>query len=238
MKTIAFVIFLAVAVLLLPLFFKTPAPAGESRSDDQLPWAVVVTDDGNSRALGLSLGQSPLNEAIRVFGVAPTIAILGRREEAGSLEAFFDGVRLGPLTGKIVVSLELTRETLDVMRSRAVKSDYMESATLRSTLDPADREQAMRLPVRAIVFVPSARLDDEVITARFGLPGERLTTADGVRHYLYAERGLAIALDEAGKAMLQYVSPRQFALLREPLIRPTLPATAGASTGANSGKHD
>ncbi len=238
MKTIALIIALGLAVLLMPLLFKT-GNVDKSPPAEMLPWNISLTATGDSRAFGLTLGQSPLSEAVKAFGDAPQLAIIGQRNESGSLEAFFDMVRLGSLTGKVVVTLDADASRLEAMHKRAVKTDYMESATRRTTLHADDRELAQQLPIKAIVFVPSARLEEAIVIDRFGPGPERITTSEGVQHYLYAERGLDIAINGSGKSILQYVSPKQFTLLREPLLKQAAaPATAGASTSASPEKRD
>jgi hypothetical protein len=39
-------------------------------------------------------------------------------------------------------------------------------------------------------------------------------------HLLYPEKGLDVVVDSDGKELLQYVAPRNFAELREPLHKP------------------
>jgi hypothetical protein len=47
-----------------------------------------------------------------------------------------------------------------------------------------------------------------------------------VEHFLYPAKGLDLILDRKGKEVLQYVAPRDFARLREPLTaRHAGPAT-------------
>jgi hypothetical protein len=59
-------------------------------------------------------------------------------------------------------------------------------------------------------------LNEEVVQTRFGVPSQ-LIQSDGVKHYLYPDKGLHIALHERSKEVLQYVSPEQFSELVQPL---------------------
>ena len=52
---------------------------------------------------------------------------------------------------------------------------------------------------------------------RFGEPGERLVVSEKRVHLLYPDKGLDVVVDGNGKELLQYVAPRDFAELREPL---------------------
>ena len=60
-------------------------------------------------------------------------------------------------------------------------------------------------------------LDEATLIERFGTPGERLPVSSERVHLLYADKGLDIVVDAQGKELLQYVPPRDFARLREPL---------------------
>ncbi|MBK6638359.1 MAG: hypothetical protein IPH08_12115 [Rhodocyclaceae bacterium] len=217
MKTAAIVVLAILAALAFPFLLPTTPSAPASESAELLPWHITRTETGATRVFGLTLGQSTLSDAQVKFFIPPEIAIVGLRNEAGSLEAFFDGVRLNALTGKLVMTVRVPDEVLKAMRQRATKTDHMDSAMLRSTLSADDLTQAKQMPIRAIVFVPAARLDEPIVHDRFGPPAERITTEGDVQHLLYPALGLDIAINAKGRAQLQYVAPDDFEMLRAPL---------------------
>ena len=216
MKT-ALAILAASTILVLLLTLAAPAPDKTVPAAADLPWQIEVQTDGTSRVFGLTLGRSTLSDARARFGPEPQVAIVTAPGEAGSLEAYFEVVSLGFLTGKMIVTLEVAPDTVDRMRGRATKTEHMESATRKATLATADRELAARVPIRAIAFIPSAQIEEATILARFGQPAERLRDGEHVEHFLYPAKGLDVILDRKGKEVLQYVAPRDFARLREPL---------------------
>jgi hypothetical protein len=61
-----------------------------------------------------------------------------------------------------------------------------------------------------------------MITQRFGQPAERIKAGTTFEHLLYPDRGLDIRLDTEGKEVLQYVAPRDFTRIREPLLKANL----------------
>ena len=212
---------LGITAALFVLLLALSRFGGEStRPAPGLPWDVAVAADCSTRVFGLVPGRSRVQDAIDAFGAAPQIAIVGRREDAGSLEAFFDGVDFGGIAGRIVVTAQAAPDALAAMRARAIKVDYMESATLRATLAEADLAAARAAPIRAIAFAPGAKLDEAIVTTRFGMPDRRLTDTAGATHFLYPARGLDIAIAGNGKALLQYVAPADFARLTAPLDGP------------------
>jgi len=84
------------------------------------------------------------------------------------------------------------------------------AGTHRLLLDEGDLPTARRAAVRAITFMPTFDLDEEITRARFGLPAEVLPVSAQEQHLLYPETGLDIVLNADGKDVLQYLSPEDF----------------------------
>jgi hypothetical protein len=212
---------LAAVVVLLALSLLLPVPRGEGGDKPVLglPWQVEIQPDGSTRVFGLIIGNSSLSDARDRFGKDGEIAIVAAPGETGSLEIYYPDVTLGAVTGKMIVTAELAKDMVEAMRQRAKKAEYMQSNTKKARLDDADLPAAYAAPIRALAFVPSVNLDEQMLLLRFGPPSERIPAEENVEHFLYPERGLDIILDSKGKELLQYVAPRDFAQLREPLIR-------------------
>ena len=186
-----------------------------------LPWQIDVLPGGASRVMGLTLATGPqastLADVRRIFGAEVPIAVIAAPGEDGSLEAFVDPAQLGFVSGKLVVTARLDAATLKGLRERALKSDFMESATRRYTLAPADEALAMQAPISSLSFIPQARLDEGTIVARFGAPARRVKSNGHLEHFLYPAQGLDVILDSEGKELLQYVAPAAFDRLSAPL---------------------
>jgi hypothetical protein len=202
---------------------RPPAPIIEG-----LPWQIEILPDGGSRVFGLELGRGTLDDARVRFGEDMKIGVVAARGEDGALEAYFDNVTAGVITGKMVLAASIDKSTLAGLRERGVRRKYMNDTTYRYILDPDDLPLALRAPIATITFIPAASIDAQTVLKRFGPPQERLRTDDEVEHFLYPDKGLALTLDGAGKDILQYVAPRDFARLREPLH------TGGMRTAPNS----
>ena len=186
-----------------------------------LPWQIEVLPGGASRVMGLTLSNGPdastLADVRRLFGAEVPIAVIAAPGEDGSLEAFVDPAQLGFVSGKLVVTARLDADTLKGLRERAVKSDFMESATRKYTLSLADEALALKAPISSLSFIPQARLDADAILARFGQPAKRVQSNGHLEHFLYPDKGLDVILDTEGKELLQYVAPEAFAQLSAPL---------------------
>ena len=216
MKLIVATLSLIVAAIVLPLLF-VPAPDELARQQARLPWNVEALPDGNSRVLGLTLNRTTLAEAKAAYGPDMEVAIVAEPDETGTLEAYVASARLGFVTGKLVMILAADNDQIEGMRRRAVKTEYMQSTTRRSSLHAADLQAAMQLMVTAINFVPSVNLDEATVIERFGPPDSRVAVNSQQTHLLYPDKGLDIVLDSEGKEVLQYVAPRDFERLRAPL---------------------
>jgi len=198
-----------------------PGASGVAPGAIGLPWQIEVRPDGSSRVMGLTLSAtsdaSTLSDVRQHFGAEVQVAIIAAPGEPGSLEAFVDPAQAGFVSGKLVVTARIEPAVLQGMRERAVKSDFMESATRKYTLAPDDLSQALKAPVAALSFIPQARLDADAIVARFGTPTRRVQSNGHLEHFLYPSKGLDVILDSEGKELLQYVAPAEFERLSAPL---------------------
>jgi hypothetical protein len=218
LKSIFLFVAIVVAVLAAPILFVTDNGDGIPQNETGLPWQIDILPDGFSRVIGLTPGVSMLENAEVKLGAEAQVAMIVAPGESGSLEAYFDTVKLGFVSGKLILTLETTLEGREGMLKRAVKAEYMESTTRRVMLADSDIRSLKAAKISAISFIPSAQLDEVVVLQRFGVPGERIKSSEHTEHFLYPEKGLDLRLDSKGKELLQYVAPRDFSRLRDPLL--------------------
>lgn len=211
---IAFVLVALVVPFLLPNNARQQGVDPESN----LPWQITLDGHGGSQVFGLQPGVSTLAEVKQHLGSEVEVAIIAEPNEAGTLEAYYAQVPLGFVLARVIVTVEASREGILAMRERALKAKHMESTTRKITLHPDDLAAADRLPIRAISVIPTVNLDEATVVQRFGPPEERVVASEKRVHLLYPQRGLDILVDGDGKELLQYVAPRDFSRLREPLL--------------------
>jgi hypothetical protein len=221
---------LVAVVLLLALslawpWLSRPADAGALASAERgLPWQVRADGAGGSEVFGLSLGRATLADVQARWGHDLVVALIAAPGQAPALEAYVEGFQAGYVTGKLVLAVEADPAWLARARGRSTKSEVGEGAVRRSGLTPDDLADAMRLPLAGMGLLPSARLDEAVVTLRFGAAAERLVGPTGELHLLYPVLGVAVALPPAegegarARSLIQYVAPRDFERrLRQPL---------------------
>lgn len=192
-----------------------------------LPWQVAVDQQGQHRVFDITLGHSTLAEVRARHGDHLQLGLLAEPGETGALEAYYTSFKAGFLTGRLILSLDAAAGEISAMRERAVERQRLNSGAQRYTLAPVDVEQADQRTVRALTFLPTVPLDENLVRARFGPPGQRRVADNGQIHLLYPERGLDLVLDPAGPAVLQYVAPEDFTALLQGL--PAVPAATGGS---------
>lgn len=209
----------ALVLLALVVPFLIPGVAKKEGVDpnSNLPWQIQLDGQGGSTVFGLRPGVSTLGDVRQKLGGEIEVAIIAEPNEAGALEGYYAQVSLGFVMARVIVTLEAGENEVLAMRDRALKAKHMESTTRRITLHPDDLAAAERLPIRAISVIPTVNLDEATVIQRFGQPGERVVVSEKRVHLLYPDKGLDVVVDGEGKELLQYVAPRQFSLLREPL---------------------
>lgn len=225
MKFALSVIAFILAALVVPFFWSGAGQKAGMDPNSNLPWQIEVDGRGGSSVFGLQIGASTLADARQRFGGDVEVAIIAKPDEVGALEAYFGQVALGFVLARVIVTVDADSASITAMRARAIKADHMESTTRKIKPHPDDLALAERLPIRAISVIPTVNLDEEAVTQRFGRPGERLALSDKRTHLLYPDKGLDVVIDADGKELFQYVAPRHFAQLREPLLaeqKPTL----------------
>lgn len=217
MKFAAAIIALIFFALAIPFFIPGSGRQEGVDPNANLPWQIEVDGQGESTVFGLKPGISTLGEVRRKFGGEMELAIIAQPDEVGTLEGYYSQLALGFVLAKVIVTVDAKKEAISEMRERALRAKHMESTTRKITLHPDDLVAVELWPVKAISVVPTVNLDEATVIQRFGPPAERLVVSETRVHLLYPQQGLDIMVDSDGKELLQYVAPRHFSLLSEPL---------------------
>lgn len=212
------------AVLALTLVFLTLAlllPG--SRTPDanpRLPWRIERETNGSTRVFDLTLEQSTLEDARRILQRDPTLSLFEDPDGRLSLEAWFDRVFLSGLKGDFVLGLSANPSLLESLRASGQRSSKLGDGTRKIELADADLSRALTLPIDLITYIPAANLEPDLIQSRFGEPQRKITERTGAVHWLYPNLGLDLTWNESAKEVLQYVHPRNFSALLDPLLNP------------------
>ena len=223
----AIVIVLALVMVLVGIGMILPS--GETvRKVRALPWEIETLPDGGSRVFTLTLGESTLANAEQTLGDEAEIQLFVREGGELSLEGFFPEVWLSGLKAQMVLNLDVEQETLRGLYEAGIRISKSSSGSSQVRLGGEEGAMARMAPIDVITYIPKASLEEKQLTGLFGEPREKLAAdKNGTIHLLYPAKGLDIALDEKGKAVMQYVAPRDF----ERLITPLYAAPADSEEG-------
>lgn len=182
-----------------------------------MPWQIETHPDGTSTVFGITLESTSVDELRNTLGVDHELAIISDRQDNSGLEVYYGYFSTGPITGKLIARVEADTETLWAMQERAAKAEYLDTGSRKFFLNAEDLERVRPWPVISLSLVPSANLDAELVQGVFGPAAERIHSQEGTEHFLYPDKGLEVIVNDKGKEVLQYVAPRSFGQLLEPL---------------------
>lgn len=201
-------------VILVGSFFMQ----GEPIEKNDLPWHIEHPTAETVRIFGLTLGMSTANEAELRFREAAKSSLF--KSASGKLvaEMFFEQITLAGLKSRIVIIIDVSDVELRGMYERGLRISGTGSGK-KITLAPDDEARLRSLPISGLTYMPSVRLDEMTISRRFGQPALRIKERrSGAVHWLYPQQGLDITLGNEEKPVLQYVPPRDFGKLLQPLL--------------------
>ena len=209
----------------LPLWRMATVGGGGSATEPVstgLPWQVNLlqgADAGRTEVFGLVPGLDTLANAEALLQDRLQVALVARLGEVGVLEALVDPYVAGFVAGRLVLAFDADASQLARWRDQAVGSQPMDGGVRRFTLRAADHDEARRVRLVGLSFIPGVRLSEADVRQRFGEPAELLAQAGGGQALLYPDRGLVVTVAEGQRGVLQYVAPADFVpRLRAPLV--------------------
>jgi len=193
-------------------------PESSTSTPDTLPWKIAHPTPETSTIFGVTLGQTTLGETEQRFKEMTDVSLFKTTEGKMLVEAYFDEINFNGLKAKFVLTIAVPPEEINSMYKRGLRMNSTPSGK-RITLTPDDLILVRKAPVSSITYLPNVKLEDAIFTKRFGVPTERIREKkSGAEHWLYPQHGVDITLGGGEKPLLQYVSPKDFELLRAPLL--------------------
>jgi hypothetical protein len=215
-----FSLLIFLTIVIIAMLSLKPDSERSTENVKGLPWQIEVLPEGRSKVFGVTLGQSTLGDAREQLGEDMTLAIIvASGQDIGALEMFYSRYKAGVFSGKLVLAADLAPEAVTQLMERAIKSGYMDSGARKFTLHPEDLPVAFQAPLATMTFIPAVNIDEASAIKRFGPASEIIRASEQAAHLLYPDKGLDLIINENGKEVLQYVAPRDFERLREPLLQ-------------------
>ncbi len=207
-----------VGILSVSIFIGSFFMPGKPLEKTDFPWHIEHPTADTTRIFGLTLGLATTNEAEQRFREEAKPSLF--KSPSGKLvaEMFFEQVTLAGLKSKIVISIAVPDAELQGMYERGLRMSGTGSGK-KITLAPDDVARVRALPISGLTYMPSVRLEEGIISKRFGQPAQRIKEKkSGAVHWLYPQHGLDITLGNNEKPVLQYVPPKDFDKLLQPLF--------------------
>lgn len=190
---------------------------GPAVDDQTYPWQIKMTPAGNSQVFGIELNKTPLGHAARTIKKRFDVGLFEDKKGTLSLEAYFNELTRGGLSGKVIVLLEADEQLLRKFKNNSLKGKRQESGGVKYLLTKNDMKLSEQLVITSLSYIPYVNLDKAMIEKRFGVADKVIISSDGLKHYVYEKKGLDIIYNEDGKEILQYVSPKNISQLLVPL---------------------
>ena len=207
-----------VGILSVLIFVGSFLMPGKPIEKTDLPWRIEHPATDTVRVFGLTLGQATTNEAEQRFQEEAKSSLFKSPDGHLVAEMFFEQVTLAGLKSKIVLSIAVPDMELKSMYERGLRISGTGSGK-KVTLASDDVARVRALPISGLTYMPSVRLEEGIVIKRFGQPAKRIREKEsGAVHWLYPQHGLDITLGGEEKPVLQYVSPRDFDKLVQPLL--------------------
>ncbi len=190
----------------------------DSRRKDDLPWHIEHPSPTTVRVFGLTLGEASTNEAEQRFQEEAKHSLFKSPDGKLIAEIFFEQVTLAGLRSKIVLTVDVPEAELKGMYERGLRLASTGSGK-KVTMTPNDIATLRTLPISSLTYMPGVRVEEAMLLKRFGKPAQRIQEKEGAAvHWLYPQNGLDITLGGGEKPLLQYVPPKDFDKLVNPLL--------------------
>lgn len=180
-----------------------------------LPWDITVNPDGNTSVFGVNLGTDSLLAFKRVYDQKADLAIFVDPDQKMSLEAYFGNMQVGALSAQVAIVAKADPAELKAWLGESHASgDPTPTGARKYPLSDAQLLKAQNFPIEAITYRPSADYSESLIRRHFGQPEEILHPKSENQYWLYPAKGLLITVNNEGRDLFQYISPKDFALLK------------------------
>ena len=168
------VLLVRVAVLGLTLLVMSACERADKQpKEDVYPWQITVQTDGKTRVFGITLNESTLSEAAVLLGRDYKLGLFETSGMPLSLEAYFNEVTLGGISGKFVMTLEATQDEMKALLDKSFKRKVLESGARRYSLSNDVINKLSQKRITSLSYIPYINLDEEIIKQRFGEPAQQ-----------------------------------------------------------------
>lgn len=180
-------------------------PEREVVNPEQLPWNAHIDESGKLHALGLTLHESSLKDAMALYGKDVEVKIFSEKDESNkSLEAYFPVMYIGSIKAALALRIDASETQIEAAYSNGKKTSVTTSGGREVELYTSDVARFFDSPISSITLIPRKNLTERAIDKRFGTPDKKEIQSDGLPHWFFNKLGLELIIDQEGPEALQY----------------------------------
>lgn len=171
-----------------------------------MPWEIKVMPDGQISVFNIHLGSTNYRQAQQALRMHGQTSIFSQAGEISTVEAFFNSINMGGLSAKLVLNLTVNQSDIEQMKSRATEARLQPSGAHQYQLSNQDNATLINTSINAITYIPSVRLDKDMVLHRFGQTDAVMQDPHNIdtEIWQYPALGLTIYLNNSEKTILQY----------------------------------
>lgn len=173
-----------------------------------MPWDSYLNENRQTVVFDLTMGQSTLIDAARLFGTEIEASLFENEAADSALEVYFSNTKVGGISAKIILNLVAEPETIKQLRSHIDQIMLMPSGVKKTTFTRLGERLLSHLTIKSLSFIPRADLAGKVITTRFGIPSQvDNNPVDGNAYWHYPNKGLRVIIRDKQKEIFEFYNP-------------------------------
>ncbi len=173
---------------------------------EQLPWNSAVDSQGHIHALGLTIGQSTLADAMTRYGKDVEVKLFADGQlQPTSVEAYFPAIYIGAIKSPLILRLKVDHARMVALMNEAPGVRATPTGNKEALLSDFQARSLLNAPIESITLVVKKHLPEEALIKRFGEPVEKIAAPDKTIRWRYPQKGLEIIIDpEGGPTVLEW----------------------------------
>ena len=200
------------ALIAFTLYTFWPRESVQEANIDHLK--IEQNTNSDVSIMGITIGLSTLQAAEQILNERANNAMFipAKEDKAKKiqLEAYFE-------EHQIILGLDADSDLLEKIKNNGVNPFVFPSGVIKIGVGKKESEAVKTLLISSLTLISHNRVNLEQFELHFGKPAQIIQTTDGNIHFLYPNLGLDLTRGPEGADALQFVEPKHFARLLDPL---------------------
>lgn len=191
---VALVIFLGVYVTTRDL------PVTQQQS---LPWESLQNQKGQTVVFGLTMGETTLEEAMRVFGNEVEVSLFENTDKTFDVEVYVPSTRIGGFSARVILKLVIDQNHLKRLQQNIDQTEQLPTGNKQHKLKESSKLSLLQAKLESLSFIPHSDLTNEILLQRFG-KASSVDKIQGIEYWHYPHKGLRVVIDSEGNDILEF----------------------------------